>query len=104
MKYNNETLRIIKEQATAENHRLFDAISIINGLATDGAITHEDAERIIAAIRLNAEKAGAIATAAYHALSNAIMPPLPFAPAPKPLTAEEEALLDQAAIDYFPAH
>ena len=98
MKYNIETLRMIKDAAAAENRRLFDAMSVNSGLAGDGLVSRDEVEKINARIRINAEKAGAIANAANHALNNAIeaiTPALPFAPAPKPLTAEEEALLDE---------
>lgn len=104
MKYNIETMRMIKEAALAENHRLFDAMSINSGLAGDGLITYDEVEKVNALIRIKAEKAGAIANAANHALINAIeaiTPALPFAPAPKPLTAEEEALLDEGDNRYL---
>lgn len=104
MKCNIETLRMIKDAAAAENSRLYDAMSINSGLAAEGLITRADAEKINAAIRPKAEKAGAIVAAAGHALANAIeavAPALPFAPAPKPLTDEEKALIAEGDERYL---
>ena len=104
MKHNIETLRHIKEQALAENHRYCDSLSVIGTLYTDGKIALEDFKRIEAAVQPYRERTAAIVDAASHALTNAVIasrPQLPFAPTPKPLTTEEEAILDQAVADYI---
>lgn len=106
MKYSIDTLNAIKEQATTEANHYAEAISATNDHASDGTITWTDAERINAASKSCMDKANAIVSAASHALSNAISatrPRLPFAPAPAPLTAEEENILAQAFAIYFGA-
>lgn len=104
MKHNTEALRMIKSAAIAENHRLYDAMSINSDLAAECLITRDEAEKINAAIRPKAERAGAIADAASHALASAITaasPALPFAPAPKPITAEEDILIGEGVERYL---
>lgn len=104
MKYNCDILREIMDISHAESNRYADALSTIRDLASDGAITWEEAERISSAGRPYIARADRIHNAAHKALRISLNPPrLPFGPAPAPLTAEEEALLAKAEQDYFGA-
>lgn len=104
MKYNVETLKIIEERAAAESRRYADAISVVNDLAANQAITWADAERINAASKPYLDRTNAAAAAAHRAVVIAVSvnrPQMPFLVAPAPLTAEEEAVLDRAYNDYI---
>ena len=104
MKYTVEALREIASLSIAESHRYSDAVSALRNLASDGAISWDDVERVEDASKPYVSKANAVHAAAMHALEIALNQPRPpFIPAPAPLTAKEEMILDRAVNDYYNA-
>jgi hypothetical protein len=104
MKYSADLLRAIMDWSLEQSRRYSDAISTLKGLASDGAISWDEVERIEGATKPYMDKENAAHDSARHALAFALgLPRLPFMPEPAPLTAEEEAILDKAVHDYYGA-
>lgn len=94
----------IKNQVQTEDRRHCDALCFLKELASNRAIAWDVVEHIEEVCKPIRDKNRAIAAAADHAinieLNNSSMQ-LPIANAPAPLSAEENALLEQAWKTFF---
>ena len=103
MTLNIQALADLKAAIHEEDSRYCTTISVLNKLAGNGAIDFSEVERTSEALQPRRNELKAIAAAADHAsnVRNHELSPLPFMPAPAPLTADEEKLLENAWCSYF---
>lgn len=96
MKISFDALKEIKALALAEDERICNALDVLRDLATDGAITWEEVERVETAAQPRRDEAAAICKAAEHAMHirmHANKAALPFIKAPAPLSDKERELI-----------
>lgn len=103
MKLNLNSLADIKAAIHEEDSRYCTTISVLTDLARNGSFDWTEIERITEALQPRRNELKAISAAADHAsnVRNHELSPLPFMPAPAPLTEAEEQLLENAWCSYF---
>lgn len=100
---NSNAIADLKAAIYEEGERYATTIATLTNLAVNGSFDFAQIERVEAALQPRRDELAAIAEAADHAAEvlGYKLSPLPFLPAPAPLSAEEEKLLDDAWRSYF---
>lgn len=100
---NSNAIADLKAAIYEEGERYATTISVLTNLAASGSFDFAQIERVEAALQPRRDELAAINRAAYHAAEvlGYKLSPLPFLPAPAPLSTEEEKLLEDAWCSYF---